>query len=99
MDTKTSSLKLMKGDRGTRMVFFALGIAGLMLFFIGAHNIDTAWNMKWTEATYDVELVDVSVGGDKKDADIIYLNSFYLINIGIALVAIFFGGMGFIENK
>jgi len=84
-------------------VFFFMYIVSVMIFFIGLHNIDIAFNMLNLEKTYGLKLVDKSAFGIEQDSVQGYLSGLRMLIISNILGLVSIAGIVILmeleENK
>jgi len=71
-------------------VFFFVYLVSVMVFFIGLHNIDIAFNMLNLEKSYGLKLIDTGPFGIQQDSIQGYLSGlrFLLISNILGLISI-----------
>lgn len=68
--------------------YFSFFVFSLILFMVGIHNIDNAWNMNIVNEEFDTVLVDYTVSGDFYTADQLYVMGFALVQFAAFLISI-----------
>lgn len=71
--------------RPTEVSVVVIILIGLMFIFWGSHNIDNAWNAKYYEKTFDVEIKDSNLFLSF-DINQLYMLGQLMINIGVVLL-------------